>query len=70
MSLVHTRGNPITGALVVADVVLEGDGSHKIKQEIVQICRAALSPHKVPCSIKFVPALIVSDTGKLMRFNA
>jgi acyl-coenzyme A synthetase/AMP-(fatty) acid ligase len=70
MSLVRTRKNPITGALVVADVVLKADGCNEIKREIVQMCRAALSPHKVPSSITFVPALPVSETGKLMRYDA
>jgi acyl-coenzyme A synthetase/AMP-(fatty) acid ligase len=73
MSLVSARRNPITGAIVVADVVLvEGadpSGSRRdaIKMEIVQICRAALAQHKVPVTIRFVPSLDVTAGGKLSR---
>lgn len=72
MSLVRGRKNPITGAIVVADVVLEdapGDPSAEkaLKEEIVSECRKALSPYKVPTSIRFVPSLEVSASGKLVR---
>jgi acyl-coenzyme A synthetase/AMP-(fatty) acid ligase len=75
MSLVRTRKNPITGALVVADVVLESPGkangqAHALEQEIFQLCRGALAPYKVPAVIKFVPTLAVSESGKLVRGGA
>lgn len=73
MSLVHTRNNPITGSLVVANVVLNEpaeNGVQNIQQEIVTLCRAALPPHKVPVSIRVVPALAVGETGKLVRSGA
>jgi acyl-coenzyme A synthetase/AMP-(fatty) acid ligase len=74
MCLVHTRKNAITGALVVADVVLDKDLSTEpageLRQEILQLCRGTLARHKVPAMINFVPALTVAETGKMARHNA
>ena len=80
MSLVRSRKNPITGAIVAADVVLAVDagagGSHepageeRIRQEILAACRATLAAHKVPAHIRFVPALEMSASGKLVRPRA
>jgi acyl-coenzyme A synthetase/AMP-(fatty) acid ligase len=76
MSLVRTRKNPITGALVVADVVLksetvsENSDQRQIQQEILLLCREELPSHKVPAIINFVPALAIADTGKLIRRHA
>ena len=74
MSVVRTRKNPITGALVVADVVLRPDAAGgrgaEVEQEILQRCRAALARHKVPAAIRIVPALAVAGTGKLVRPHA
>jgi acyl-coenzyme A synthetase/AMP-(fatty) acid ligase len=76
MSLVRTKKNPITGALVVADVVLKissppaGSAMGELHQEILQFCREALPSYKVPAAINFVPALAVAETGKLIRRHA
>jgi acyl-coenzyme A synthetase/AMP-(fatty) acid ligase len=74
MSLVRTRKNPITGALVVADVVLQpetdGDGHAELANELLQRCRQALARHKVPAAITFVPSLAVAATGKIARRDA
>lgn len=73
MSLVRTRKNPITGAIVVADVVLEATAvatngqAAKLKQDILQLCRGILPQHKVPASIRFVSNVPVSVNGKLVR---
>ena len=73
LSLVKTKKNPITGALVVADVLLkdpstpEGEHARELQQTIKQFCRASLAPHKVPAAISFVAALAISQTGKLVR---
>jgi acyl-coenzyme A synthetase/AMP-(fatty) acid ligase len=73
LSLVKTKKNPITGALVVADVLLkdtttpEGECARELQQAIKQFCRESLAPHKVPAAISFVPALDISETGKLVR---
>jgi len=76
LSLVKTKKNPITGALVVADVLLkapltpEGEQARELQQTIKQFCRESLAPHKVPAAISFVPALAISETGKLVRHHA
>jgi acyl-coenzyme A synthetase/AMP-(fatty) acid ligase len=76
MSLVHTRKNPVTGAVVVADVVLDqasetsGKQAEQVKKELLQLCQNTLSRHKIPAAINFVPALSVSATGKMARQNA
>jgi acyl-coenzyme A synthetase/AMP-(fatty) acid ligase len=73
LSLVKTKKNPITGALVVADVLLkdssapEGERSRELQQAIKQFCRESLAPHKVPEAISFVTTLAISETGKLVR---
>jgi acyl-coenzyme A synthetase/AMP-(fatty) acid ligase len=76
MSLVRTKKNPITGALVVADVVLKvasgpsGNDVGELHHDILRLCREALPSHKVPAAINFVPALAVAETGKLIRRHA
>jgi len=68
MSRARSRRKPITGAIVVADVIL-ADGADKdrrdqIRDRILADCRASLAPHKVPAMIKFVTALDVTTAGK------
>ncbi len=76
LSLVKAKKNPITGALVVADVLLidpfapEGEQARELQQNIKQFCRESLAPHKVPAAIRFVPALAIAETGKLVRRHA
>lgn len=78
MSLVKARKNPITGAIVVAEVVRNGDSgqvsdpadTQVLTKEIIDTCRRALPAHKVPAMIRFVPALEVSASGKLVRPGA
>jgi acyl-coenzyme A synthetase/AMP-(fatty) acid ligase len=76
MSCVRSRRNPITGALVVADVVLKEATEPavgrvaELKQEILNICRETLPRHKVPTVLNFVPILVVAETGKIARHNA
>ena len=72
MSLVRPKQSPITGSIVVADVVLESEGGAKeqqiaLKDDILKFCREALPRHKVPAAISFVPSLAVAATGKLTR---
>jgi acyl-coenzyme A synthetase/AMP-(fatty) acid ligase len=68
-SLVKGRKNPITGALVAADVVLNEDveAHAALKDEIVALCARRLAPYKVPALIRFVPSLAVTAGGKLAR---
>jgi len=73
MSRVRARKNPITGALVVADVVLDAPadgGVADVEQELVRHCRAALPRHKVPAAINVVAGLGVNGAGKLVRRDA
>jgi acyl-coenzyme A synthetase/AMP-(fatty) acid ligase len=78
MSLVTARRNPITGAVVAAEVVLthselgtaEATIVESTKAEILANCRSTLAPHKVPASIRVVPSLEVSPSGKLGRRDA
>lgn len=76
-SLVRTKKNPLTGALVVADVVLKSvpdphaeRDMHDLRDDIVLLCRETLSAYKVPAAINFVPSLAVADSGKMIRSNA
>jgi acyl-CoA synthetase (AMP-forming)/AMP-acid ligase II len=74
-SLVRARRNLITGAIVVADVVLrtqDGDAgaidrTADVKHEILAACRQALANYKVPAAIRFVAALDLAATGKSVR---
>ncbi len=75
MSCVRSRANPITGSLVVADVVLEsgeaGTGSlSRLRRDILSFCRDVLPRHKVPALLRFVSTLDVADTGKMRRQDA
>ena len=72
MSLVRPKQSPITGAIVVADVVLKSASEHagdesEVRNDILKLCRSTLPRHKVPAAISFVPALAVAATGKLAR---
>jgi acyl-coenzyme A synthetase/AMP-(fatty) acid ligase len=74
MSLVRARRNPITGAVVVADVVLadpasaaEADAPDHVKNELLLACRRMLAAHKVPAMLRFVPSLEFTAAGKLVR---
>ena len=74
MSRARSRRSPITGAIVVADVVLaDGAASRRsddIREEILADCRAQLPPHKVPAVVRFVPSLDITAAGKLARNDA
>jgi acyl-coenzyme A synthetase/AMP-(fatty) acid ligase len=71
MSLVRSRKSPITGSLVAADVVLNGAadliGAGELKREILATCQQRLAAHKIPATIRFVPALEIAAAGKLAR---
>jgi acyl-CoA synthetase (AMP-forming)/AMP-acid ligase II len=78
MSMVRSRRSPITGSLVAADVVLKGEPDSSgaggemvdvvdVRREILQVCHASLAPHKIPATIRIVPALEMAAAGKLAR---
>ena len=77
MSLVKGRRNPITGSVVVAEVVLADEGSsadaqatEAVKNDLLAACRRVLAAHKVPAMLRFVPALEMTAAGKLVRPSA
>jgi acyl-CoA synthetase (AMP-forming)/AMP-acid ligase II len=75
ISHVRARNNPITGSIVIADVVLKDDANkgeiearrETLKHEILQMCCDSLARYKVPVVIQFVPALNFNAAGKLAR---
>ena len=69
MSLVRPHKSPITGAIVVAEVVLREEAAEApaLRDEILQLCREQLAQYKVPAVIRFVPVLAVTASGKLER---
>jgi acyl-CoA synthetase (AMP-forming)/AMP-acid ligase II len=73
MSLVRPKHSPVTGSIVVADVVLKSEQDCvraqqiEVSNGILKLCREALPRHKVPAAISFVPTLEVAVTGKLAR---
>ena len=77
MSLVRSRKNPVTGAVVVAEVVLKpkaalttGSDNAALQRQILEACQRALAAHKVPAAIRIVPSLEVMHSGKVARPDA
>jgi acyl-coenzyme A synthetase/AMP-(fatty) acid ligase len=77
MSLVKARRNPLTGSLVVAEVVLsdsdrsiDAEAAERLKHELLNACRRTLAAHKVPAHLRFVASLELSAAGKLVRPGA
>jgi len=74
MSRIRARRSPITGALVVADVVLanvaDAGRTAAIREAILAECKQSLPAHKLPAMISFVEALDVTASGKLARHHA
>ena len=69
MSRVRARRSPITGGVVVADIVTRGapDG---MEAQVIAACRERLARHQVPVAVYVVPALDILATGKLARRDA
>ena len=74
MSRARSRKSPITGAIVVADIVLadgiDADRQETIRTEILARCKDSLAAYKVPAVIRFVDRLDVTAAGKLVRTDA
>lgn len=74
MSRARSRRSPITGAIVVADVILadgiDGERHETIRTEILRQCKDCLAAWKVPAVIRFVDRLDVTAAGKLVRTDA
>jgi len=71
MSRVKGRRNPISGMVVVADVVpvddLDPPGEARVRTEVLSACDRHLERYKIPMRIAFVPALPMTPGGKLAR---
>jgi acyl-CoA synthetase (AMP-forming)/AMP-acid ligase II len=72
MCRVHAQENPLTGSVVVADVVVRGgkgcpDDPASLERETLQICREALPAYKTPAVIRVVPSLRIAPSGKMAR---
>ncbi|OYW86668.1 MAG: hypothetical protein B7Z22_06225 [Hyphomonas sp. 32-62-5] len=62
---VYGQPNPVTGALVAADVVLEAGADEKAARKAILIaCREALPAYSVPRSLNFVDKIAVSAAAK------
>ncbi len=77
---VWARRNPITGAVVAADIMCRPDIQRRIDsrellvcdlvEDVQSFCRTRLQAHKIPVSISFVRSLDLSRSGKLARLHA
>ena len=69
MSRVTGRRNPVTGAIVVADVVASGSsmGEEALGRDVMAHCHQRLERHKLPAMIWFVERIDLSAAGKLKR---
>lgn len=74
MSQVKGRRNPITGMVVVAEVVLNSHGLDQdaatVRDQILSACYENLARFKVPMRLSFVQSLPLSAGGKLLRADA
>ncbi len=65
---VFGKASSITGQVVGCDVVPEtGHSREQIKEEIIRICRAKLSPYQQPRLINFTNKMGLSAAGKAVR---
>jgi acyl-coenzyme A synthetase/AMP-(fatty) acid ligase len=76
MSRVSGRVSPITGAIVVAEMVVapshaaRGDFSATLRSEVLRLCQERLASHEVPVTLRQVPSLDIAASGKLVRNHA
>ena len=73
MSRVLGRSTPITGAIAVAEVVINASAAARgapfaaIKARVLDICRNRLAAHEVPVVRREVTSLEIAASGKLLR---
>ena len=70
MARVWARKNPITGAVVAADVVLRAGTNadfEYVRAELVQHCRSRLPRWKLPATIRRVSSIELNASGKVAR---
>ena len=68
-SRVFAKSNPITGALVAAEVVpADPDAPREgLERELIAFARKQLPAHMTPTRIRFVADLPMTEAGKLRR---
>lgn len=66
-SRVFARPNPIMGAIVVAEVVLNDPAAKDAEREILAAARQRLAAHMAPALIRVVAELPTTAAGKLRR---
>jgi acyl-coenzyme A synthetase/AMP-(fatty) acid ligase len=68
-SRVFARSNPITGAIVIAEIVLSDPAARheNLERELLAAARQRLAPHMAPAQIRFVAELPTTAAGKLRR---
>jgi acyl-coenzyme A synthetase/AMP-(fatty) acid ligase len=66
---VYAKSNPITGAIVAAEIVLRDPASagRALERQIILAAHEKLPPHMTPARIRFVEDLPMTDAGKLRR---
>jgi len=57
------------GEIVAAAVILVGEPSPTVQEELIAHCRTMLSPNKIPARWQRVQSLPVTPTGKVQRFR-
>jgi acyl-CoA synthetase (AMP-forming)/AMP-acid ligase II len=71
ISRVWGRLSPITGAIVVADLVVRKRESFtSLTDEILETCRRVLPRHKVPTTMREVQSIEIMESGKMTRQRA
>jgi long-chain acyl-CoA synthetase len=63
---VSGTSHPVLGSVPVAEVVL-CEGPAVVPRELIDWCRRALSPYKVPARIRLVEQLALTASGKIRR---
>ncbi len=66
---VFPRASPVTGAIAAAELVLHEQAAPfaTVRAEVLQLCRDALQPHKVPASLRQVDSIAIAASGKMAR---
>ena len=68
LAQVSSKGSPVTGALVVAEVQVQPDVDRAAtKRAIIEACREGLEREAVPAAVRFVDGFVTSAAGKLVR---
>ena len=67
MARVYSRANPITGALVMADIVPGPSAPETLKQDLGAFLRARLDKYMIPASFRVTEGFEMNAAGKIRR---